>query len=62
MEDSEASRPGVSEGNLSRSHKSKGTVGGREANLREPGTLTLLVLPLRRPSLLFLNKNVVSYI
>lgn len=36
MEDSEARRPGVSEGSLSRSHKSKGTVGGREANLREP--------------------------
>lgn len=35
MEDSEASRPGVREGSLSRSHKSKGTVGGREANLRE---------------------------
>lgn len=38
-EDSEARRPGVREGSLHRSHKSKGTVGGREANLREPGGL-----------------------
>lgn len=39
MEDSEASRSRVREGSLDRSHNSKGTVGGREANLREPGGL-----------------------
>lgn len=73
MEDSEASRPGVRESSLSRSHKSKDIVGGREANLREPGGLwerlwwmgtwdfDFVHSSPRRPSL-FLNKYVVSYI
>lgn len=42
MEDSEASRSRVREGSLNRAlfkHNSKGTVEGREANLREPGGL-----------------------
>lgn len=78
MEASEASRPGGREGSLNRSHKSKGTVGGREGgrqtsgNLEgcgrgyggwEPGTLTLSVLPQEAISPFpRRNKNMVSYI